>query len=248
MLRLAICLTFLGLTGPALSQADDADLRALVEKAIQRVSPEKDLSKQKGHTVKMSGAVVIEGLRAPLRGELSSLGSDRQRVDITIEVGGQMIPFISVLQGDRGWRSINGSSNEMTADELDEARTNAYTGWVATLVPLRDKEFQLKPYGEVEVDGRKAVGVNVERAGRRTVVLFFDRETSHLVRVETTLRSSDTQRDVTEQTTYYDFQRTDGVEQPTRTVIRRNGEVYAEMELRDLRRVESFPDSAFAQP
>jgi len=235
------------LTVSATSQGDDAELRALLEKAIQRLGPEKELTRLPAHSVTMKGTLYLEGVPAAFEGELSTQGQDRQRISISIDVGGQSIPFVSAYKSGRGWRSINGTVAEMNEDQLAEARDSIYAGWVASLVPLRDKAFRLTPFGEVDVDGRKAVGINVDRDGHRSVTVFIDKETQRLVRTETTLRDEN-RREVTEQSTFYDFKVEGGFEQATRMLIKRNGETYAEITLKDFRRTESLDDNQFNQP
>ncbi len=232
-----------------LSQAaDDAASRAIVEKALETHGGEKHLAKFKATTSKIKGTIYIAGAPVPFTGEVAGQGADQQRVVISFTLDGQTISLISVLNRDKGWIKINNDTIDMTAVQLAETKASAYSGWVATLLPLRDKAFTLMPFGEIEDAGRKAVGVNVTREGHRPINLFFDKETHRLVKSETRVRDETTGQEVTEESSFGEYKPVEGAQQPMKITVKRDGKPHADVEVEEYKPTEKLDDSVFAKP
>lgn len=238
----------LALTIPGIVVADDATSRALVEKAIEKNGGEKLLAKYPGLTSKIKGTFHVNGAPVSFTGDLASQGASQQRLSISFVLDGQPISFTSVLNRDQGWLKFSNDTVDMPAEQLAETKEQAYSGWVATLLPLKDKAFQLAPFGEVDIAGRKAVGVNVTREGHRPINLFFDKETVRLVRSETRVRDDVTAQEVTEETTYSEFKAVEGTQQAMKVVVKRNGKPHADVEVEEFKPSEKLEDSVFARP
>ncbi|MBS0205431.1 MAG: hypothetical protein JSS49_21210 [Planctomycetes bacterium] len=245
--RRTLLLLSLVLVVPNLAVADDAELRAIVEKAIAKVG-EKPLKDNKGSTSTIKGSVSVNGIPVVFTGQISSQNGTQQHISIMLTVDGQQIVFSSVLNGDKGWRKIGDNAVDMTAEELTEAKESTYSAWVSTLMPLRDKAFKLAPFGEIEIAGRKVVGINVTRDGHRSVNLFFDKETNQLVRTESVVRDEVSSNEVTEESTLSNYKDFNGVQHPTKIVIKRNGMTFADIEVEDYKLSEKLDDSVFAKP
>lgn len=238
----------LALTIPGVVVADDATSRELVDKAIEKNGGEKLLAKYPGMTSKLKGTIQINGASISFTGDLASQGANQQRISISFVLDGQSISFASVLNRDQGWLKVNNDTVDMPAEQLAESKEQAYSGWVATLLPLKDKAFQLAPFGEVEIAGRKAVGVNVTREGHRPINLFFDKETLRLVRSESRVRDEATSQEVTEESTYSEFKTVEGTQQAMKIIVKRNSKPHAEVEVEEVKPSEKLDDSVFARP
>ena len=150
------------------ARADDAaDARALVEKAVKAHGGQDKLDKLPGLTVKFKGTFHGMGEGIPITGEVSTQGPDKQRIEIEVEAGGQKIPIVIVVAGDKGWTKIVKELKEFDKDELAEAKEQAFAGWVATLAPLKDKQFKLATTGEIRRRGRRARARRKGRQGAR---------------------------------------------------------------------------------
>lgn len=238
----------LALALPGVGVADDAASRALVEKAIDAHGGEKQLAKFKGATSKLKGTIQVNGAAVEFTGDLASQDANQMRINISFVLDGQSISFTSVLNRDQGWLKINNDTVDMPAEQLAESKEQAYSGWVATLLPLKDKAFMLAPFGEIEIAGRKAVGVNVAREGRRPINLFFDKETSRLVRTESRVRDDATGQEVTEEATYSDYKLIEGTQHPMKITVKRDGKPHADVEVTEIKLAEKLDDSVFAKP
>lgn len=233
---------------PSVVVADDAASRTITEKAIDAHGGEKSIAKFKGITSKIKGTIHINAAPVAVTGEVSSQGADQQKISVSFELDGQAISFLSVFNRGQGWLKINDSTIDMSADQLAETKESAYAGWVASLLPLKDKAFSLAPFGEIEIASRKAVGVNVTREGHRPINLFFDKETFRLARTETRVKDETTGQEVTDEATFGEYKLIEGIPQAMKLTIKRNDKPHAEIEVTEVKLSEKLDDSVFAKP
>jgi hypothetical protein len=95
---------------------DEADAKALLDKAIKARGGADTLSKFKASTVKMKGKYYGMGDGIDFTLERSSQFPDRSRVEISGEANGQKFSFTQILQGDKGWNASEGASQELSKD------------------------------------------------------------------------------------------------------------------------------------
>src|SRR5262249_10333111 len=152
-------------------------------------------------------------------------GPDQQKLVIEAEVDGQKFRLVHVLNRDKCWNQLNDDTEELGAEELAEAKEEAYGEWVATLVPLKDKAFSLAPWGEVQGDGRAGEGVKAARKGHGGVNLYYDKETGLLVKTEARVKADDG-KEVTEETFLSVYQEVQGTKQGMKLPVQRDGKPY----------------------
>jgi outer membrane lipoprotein-sorting protein len=236
------------LAAPVAARADDsADARAIVDKAIKAQGGDK-LAKIKGVTTKMKGTVHVMGLDIPFTGEVVAHGPDQLKLDLEAEAGGQKFRIVNVINGDKGWTRMGETTTELDKDKLAEAREGTHKGWVATLVPLKDKKFTLATIGEVMVEKRPALGVKVSYKGRRDIDLYFDKETHLLVKVETQVLDEGSGKELLEETFYTDYKDVQGTKQAMKFSIKRDGKAFLEAEASDHELAEKIEASVFDKP
>lgn len=246
--RCAVLAVGLVLAGATAGRADDAAAaRAIVDKALKAHGGADALAKVPAITVKFKGTFHGMGAAIPLAGEIVSFGPEKQKIDAEVDVGGQKFRVVNVLNGDKGWARMGDATTEMDKDMLEEAKEQAYAGWLTTLIPLKDKKFTLATTGEVQVGGRPAVGVKVSSKGRRDVDLYFDKETGVLVRSEGRVKDEGG-KEVTEESLFEEYKEIQGVKQPTKLTVNRDGKLYLEGELSDYQFSETLDASVFAKP
>lgn len=232
------------------ARADDAaDARAIVEKAVKAHGGQDKLDKHASSVLKFKGTFHGAGEGIPMTGEISSQGSDKQRIDLEIEAGGQKIPFLIVLNGDKGWNKIAKDTTEMDKDKLAEAKQAAHAGWVTTLAPLKDKKtFTLATTGEIKIEKRAALGVKVSRKGYRDVDLYFDKETGMLVKAETRVKDETSGQEVSEESFPSDYKDVKGTKQAHKITVKRNGKPFLDGEVTNIELFEKLDASTFAKP
>jgi hypothetical protein len=230
------------------ARADDsAAARALVDKAIQAQGGEAKLAKWAAVTAKLKGTFHGMGEAVAFTGESVTQGPDRQKVVFEAEISGEKYRVVHVLNGDKGWVKFNDDTAEMDNEALAEAKEEAYSEWIATLVPLKGKAFHLAPLGEVAIDKRPAPGVRVSSKDHRDTNLYFDKETGLLVKTETRVTDDDGQ-EVTEETFLSDYQEVQGTKQAMKFTIKRDGKLYLEGAVTEYQLAEKLDDGVFAKP
>jgi hypothetical protein len=236
------------LAAPVAAWADDsADARAIVNKAMEAQGGDK-LAKFKAVTTKMKGTVHVMGLDIAFTGEIATQGDEHLKLDIEAEAGGQKFRIINVINGDKGWTRMGETTSELDKEKLAEAKESTHKGWVATLVPLKDKKFTLSTLGEVMIEKRPALGVKVSCKGRRDIDLYFDKETHLLVKVETQVMDEGSGKELLEETFYTDYKEVQGTKQAMKFTVKREGKPFLEAEVSDHELAEKLDASTFDKP
>jgi outer membrane lipoprotein-sorting protein len=219
-----------------------ADPRAVIDKAIKALGGAENLAKLKAETRTDKGTYYGMGAGFPYTGKYAIQYPDKFRMDIENV-------FLIVVNGDQGWIAANGGTENLTKDQLAEHKDQLYAGWVATLLPLKDKAFTLAALGEVKVADRPAVGVKVSHQGQRDIRLFFDKETGLLVKREYQVKAEDQGgKEVNQEVLLSDYQEAAGLKFPRKVVVNRDGKLYVEAEVSDWKPAEKLDDKLFAKP
>jgi hypothetical protein len=239
------------LAGGGPGRADDAaEVKAVLDKAIKAQGGADNLRKYQAATMRMKGkihGVVADAL--DISGETASQLPDRLRAEISITVMGMDFKVVQVLNGNKGWVTLNDKTMEMSKEQLEEARQQMYVSAAAHLVALRDKGYKLSPLGEAKVEGKDAVGLRVEHEGRRDVSLFFDKKTGLLLKTETRARDPMMgDKEFTAETFYGDYKEVDGVQVAHKITVKRDGKPFVESENSDVKLAEKLDDSNFEKP
>jgi hypothetical protein len=221
-------------------ETDEA--RALVTKAIKAMGGETALAKHKAATWKETGTYYGMGDGLPFAGRYAMEFPDKFRMEIEGV-------FTIVYAGDKGWTIAGGETKEMTKEQLAAQRTDHRAGWVASLLPLKDKAFTLTTIPDAKVDGRAAAGIKVTRKGYPDVKLYLDKETYLPAKLEwTTMASEDNFKEMTAEMYYSKYKEIDGAQIPTRLILKRDGKLYVEADVQDMKAVGKLDPKVFAMP
>src|SRR5262249_21770538 len=107
----------------------------------------------------------------------------------------------------------------------------------------------LASLGDVKVNDKPAVGIRVSEKGFRDVNLFFDKDKSLLVKIETVVKDQMTGgKEETQEEILSDYKETNGVLQPMELVINRDGKKYVDGEITEFEPKEKIDDAVFAKP
>src|ERR1700687_2585992 len=143
---------------PALARADDeADLKALIDKAIKAHGGADKVAKNKATTMKFKGKIYAVACGLDYTGDLSTQAPGQIRTDIKFSAGGMDFTVINVVNGDKGWVSINGKVEDLPKEAIEEGKEQLYADSVGRIYTLKDKEFKLSPLGESKVGDKEAV-------------------------------------------------------------------------------------------
>ena len=232
-----------------LQSGDQADVRAIIDKAIKAQGGADKIAKYPASTFKISGTFYGLGEGIPYTGEWAVQGPKQIRFVIESKVMDVTFKFTRVVNGDKGWVKINDDvTSDMAKDELDEEKAKLYAGWVQSLLPLKDKSFELSLVGEAKVMDKPAIGIRVSKKGQRDVNLYFDKATSLMVKSE--LRTKDVMvgQEYTQVTYFQDYKDFQGVKRATKILQHKDDKRLVEGVITETRPMEKLEDSVFAKP
>ena len=132
----------------------------VLEKAIMALGGAEKLAKIKSITWKAKGTITFQGMESPMTTTVTVQGLDHAKQEFEAEFGGNKIQGVSVLAGDKGWRSFAG--NKMPLESVDDEKRNlSLTVLPITLLPLKGKEFKLEVLPEEKIGEKPATVLKV---------------------------------------------------------------------------------------
>lgn len=241
---MAIPVAVLALAWSGAGRAEKAtDAGAVIARAIQAAGGEDKLARFQAATWTEKGTFYGAGADGvPYTGHYAVQWPHQFKMEIENF-------FTMVINGDKGWSDMGGGATEMPKAQMDEQKENHHSGWITTLLPLKDKAFHLTLLDEAKVNDKPAVGVKVSGAGHRDVLLYFDRASGLLVKSQ--MRGKDVEqggKEFVQESLYQDYQDVDGVKMPMKLVIQRDGARYLEAQHSDLKAAGHLADDVFKKP
>jgi hypothetical protein len=232
------------------ARADDqADAKALLEKAIKAHGGADNLAKGNAATLTMKGKFYGMGDGIEYTASAAFQPPDKQRIEVDFTMNGQKFKFTQVFTKDKGWVAINDMVTEMGKESLYEAKEYQHATGVSRLNPAVLKDAKLQSLGEIKIGDKPAVGLRVEVKGYRDVVLYFDKETHLLVKSERRAKDIPNPAEEFGEDVYYsDYKEVDGVKMPQKVTIKRDDKPYVESETTDYKTVDKIDDAQFGKP
>jgi len=235
--------------GNVIRSGDAKDVRAVIDRAVEAHGGAARLAKFKVHTMKGTGKFYGAGDALDFTLAATSHGDKQFHAAIDLNIVGQDLKIVLVVDGAKGWEKINGDVKDMPADELAEHQEQMHADAVIGLRPLGSRDYQLAPLGEVKVGDHPAVGVRVSRKGRRDVNLFFDKAKGHLVKSEQVIKDIKAGGNEANQVVFYsDYKEFQGTRQPTRILVERDGAKFTDTQVTELRLQENADSGTFDRP
>jgi hypothetical protein len=235
------------------SRADEAaDAKALLEKAIKAYGGEAKLSKIKATTMKSKGKYYGGGGDGvDYTEETFWMAPDKERNDIKFEADGKKNTFIMVFNGDKSWESLNGDTKERSKDAVAELKEGMHLHQCSLLYPLLDKAYTLTPISEVKVNDKAAVGIKVAHKDHRDLNILFDKNTNHILKIETQVKDLSDEKnpkEVTEELFFDDYKDVDGLPVAHKMNMKRANKKFVEAEVTEIKIVDKLDGKLFEKP
>jgi hypothetical protein len=233
--------------GPARGQ-DDKDPRAILDKAIKALGGEEKLGTARAATWKIKGTIHFGGDANKFSGQSTVQGLTQSRQEFEGEFMGNKVKGVTVLNGDKAWRSFADMSMELDKEGVANEKRNLYLQLVPTLlVPLKGKEFKLQAAGEEKVDGKLAVSLKVTGPDGKDFRLYFDKASGLPVKQVAKVVGF-MGEEFTQETTYGGYKDFDGINKATKVVAKRDGEKFLEAEITEFRILKKVDPKTFEEP
>jgi hypothetical protein len=159
------------------------DPRAVIERAVKALGGLDRIRQVKAVHRRSKGVYVQE--KEVFTSETFSQDPGRLKLVLRSKDPDNPMIRVLVLEGDKGWISFNGVTQDLGADMQARMKRARHADKVAGLTALlRDKEkrYTLTALGASEVKGKPVVGVKVASAGQPDMNLYFDKATGLLVK------------------------------------------------------------------
>jgi hypothetical protein len=240
----AVCLVLVP-GGPAHGQ-DSA--RAIIEKAIEAQGGEKQVAKLRIMGIKVEGRAhdqvrgqtpIVTEDTWQLPEQYKSVRRFQVEKDATFEA-------ILVIDGDKGWRMINGKITDLSKERVADIRKGQQQHHLHPLLYVNDQGRELAVLEEIKIAGKPAVGVLVKTEGQSDVKLYFDKSSGLLVKSERNFGRPGLEN-LTE-VYYSDYQEKDGLKHYRRISGFVNGELAQEGTVTELEFFTKLDPKVFAKP
>jgi hypothetical protein len=222
-------------------------VRALLEQAITAHGGEKSLTTLKAGYLQSQGTAYVPGPVQVTHLTVYQL-PDRLKQIQEIDGQGQKVRIVTGFAHEKAWMTVNGQNREVDKKMLTEIGEALHLLRVNRLVALREKSYRLAALPEIKVTNRPAQGLRVSRDGHRDVDLYFDRDTHLLVMLAHRVPDPRSGKEVTEVRLYSDYHSVNGVQEPRKVVMWRDGQKFLEGEVTEAQILEKVDTNIFENP
>lgn len=221
---------------------------AIVEKAMKAHLGGQKEKKRLAYQGKNKGTLFIGGMELEFTQNMSIQSPDKFKEVMEMTVNNQRVLVTTVFNGKEGWVKANDMDIKVDDDMLKEFKEAAYAMGLGQMSAFKDKSIKLSLIGEVQVNGKPAVGVTVSKEGKRDIAMYFDKATGLTAKIERRARDFMSGQEVNEERIITEYQDVEGRKMPKKVVVNRDGNKLLEAEVVELRFVERLDDSEFARP
>lgn len=238
----------LSLTCAAPSGAQQDELQAYLDKVIKAHGGEAKLRSSMATHVKAKGKINADNNEFSVTLEGYFQLPDKIKLVMELDLQGKNLSVVVVLDGKDAFANVMGKPDKVPEELLKELKTSLYREYVTRLVPLKDKSFALSSLGEVKIDDKDAVGLQVTKQGYPDMNLYFDKTTHLLVKAEYRAVEPSMKQEVDQVRRLSDYKEFGGIRLATKIVLDNAGKRFAELEITELRVVEKHDAAIFGKP
>ncbi len=232
-----------------ISRAGDDEAGTIVEKAIKAHGFKG--GKEFAYRGKNKGKLSVAGLNLDIEQEVAVQTPNKFKEVIRFAIMGQNVVVTTVFNGKEGWIKANDKDVPVNADILAELKEAAYGMRLSQGLFLKDKSLKLSLLGDVDVNGKPATGVKVEKKGQKDIDFYFDKKTGLLAKVQRRtkeLQGPNAGQEVTEERFIIEYQDFKGRKIAKKVDIKRDGKDFLKVEVTESELPDMIDDSEFAKP
>jgi hypothetical protein len=245
ILVVGLCIS---LTAPL--QAQESEAKAIVDKGMKAHGDEKVAQKLMAATGKAKGTVYIMDMPFNMKVQSWLHLPAKTKTVIALSGDGFNLDIVEIVNGDKGWISVDGNVMDLDDDQMKEAKDSMHVERVTSLFGIKaDKEMKLAALGETKVGDKAVVGVAVTKKGQRDVKLYFDKATNMLAKAEYRAVDPISKEEVTQEKLFGGYKElVPGFKSATNFTVKNDGKLFMELEITEIRPVDRHDDSTFAKP
>jgi hypothetical protein len=235
---------------PAISRADDPDVKKALDKVSEAVGGVDNAAKLKAVFLK-ARAVFNDGSGATIHIVLSSEGFDKVNVEMVIggPKGGDRA--IYVVNGNQCWVKDpnSGVTLDVTKSQVQPFRQLMFATIIAASpANMHGDDLKVEHGGNAKVGDADAYILRISRPDEPDASVYYDKKTNLPLKCETSLRELKPGKEIPYEFRFSDFKTTDGVKCFNKVKIIRDGIKVCEFELSELKVSQKFEDATFSKP
>ncbi|HEY1376018.1 MAG TPA: hypothetical protein VGF55_04460 [Gemmataceae bacterium] len=222
------------------SSARADDPKAVIDRAIRALGGRERLEKVHTAEVKTKGTIHLGGAANPMHGQATTQGLDHYRLQFGVEVGGNQVEGVTVINGNKGWQKINGEVTPLDDRVLQGEKRLLYLQLaVGNPTVLTGPGFKL-----IRADKGAVTAAGPDG---KEFTIHYDPQTGLPAKLVATVVGIGG-NEMKQETTYSDFKDFGGVRKATKAVIKRDGEPFLEQELVEFKVLEKVDPKTFDEP
>ena len=230
------------------ARADDQEVKAILDKAIKALGGEARLGSADAFSSKSKGTFTFNGNESQFTSVTTVQGLDHFRSEFEGEFGGNKVMGVTVLSGDKGWRKFGDNSMDLDASGVANEKRTVYLQVIpVTLMALKSKDFKVETAGEEQVVGKPAAVLKVTAPDGKDFTLSFDKTSGFPVKLVAKVVGFQGM-EFTQESTYSDFSDYNGIKRAKRVESKRDGEIFATLEVIEFKVIDKVDPKLFTQP
>ena len=228
-------------------RAADDDAKAIIAKAIKAHGGEEYLTKNKAARMQNKGKLTIPGVgESEFTQDLAYMLPDKLKDTLELNIGGQKISIVTVMNGDKLSIEAAGKPIDITDDIRKAMKDAQHMMTVSRMVPLlKDKSYELSIFGEAKVEDKPAIGIVVASKGKKDITLFFDKKTNLLAKIEHRTVEAGTGNEIGEERIILEYKNKDGIPFPKKVLVKHDGKTFLEAECLESVMLEAIDEAEF---
>jgi hypothetical protein len=196
---------------------------------------------------KNKGTLHVMGVDLEMTQEITVQPPGKFKEIMDLSVMGQTIHVATVYNGKDAWIKRNGEKVDVTDEIRNELLQASYMLQLSQGLLAKDKSLKLSLLGEAKVNDKPAVGVKVEKEGKKPIDFYFDKETGLIAKTQRQVKDMSGQ-DVTEERIVKEYQDVNGRKMAKKVEVKRGGNPFMEVEVVETKLVDKVDDSEFVEP
>lgn len=240
---------FCVLGGLAVCAQDNTELKAILKKSIDAHGGEKQLAKFKAVNTKFKGTMEIMNNKVDVVGDTLLQRPDKVRNLLKLDFNGKQIDILTVFTGKKLWVNAAGQTREIDDPKiLDAARDEMKAEVGGHMMDYLKPPYELNAIGQVKVRGKDTIGIRISKKGQKDFSMFFDKKTFLLAKTEMRTLDAGTGQEVTQEKFVLEYQDKDGMKIAKRVEIQKDGKTFMDIEITEIRALESIDEAMFMRP
>lgn len=210
------------------------------------------IEKYRAEVLKFDGKMMFQGQELPITGEHVVQLPGQMKSVIRLEVDGLKLEFVTVVNGDKGWRRTNGITSDMDANALAQSKDTLHAYRVARMTQIpNDREFKLVNKNIASnpsiIDGVRAWGIQVSYPKEKDVVLWIADKEKLLLKMERMQQNAEKKMFLVAES-FSDYKEINGVQRPMKRIVFMDGKKSMESKATEIKLLEQIDEKEFAKP